>query len=276
MDAVEDAPGGHIRLAVSEDLRGFTFVISNNGAPIPEELRGRLFEPGVSTKGEGHGLGLSIVRSTLAEFGGTISLGNRPRDRLYRHRAPRKRGRVQSLRPRGANTRRERGHCPAGAWNAASQRFLKNMVGFSMVTWISFALGFIATPISTRLFAPAELARVSMFGTYTSLFCSVCYLGLDQAFVRFFPRNPRPYDPPRAFDLLPVGGAGLRGAVLGGAAGLLALFERGDRRASRIFPSFCACASTAARWSFSASCRCATGWNRTRCSTPSRAWCTRC
>ena len=41
MDAVEDAPGGHIRLAVSEDLRGFTFVISNNGAPIPEELRGR-------------------------------------------------------------------------------------------------------------------------------------------------------------------------------------------------------------------------------------------
>ena len=42
----------------------------------------------------------------------------------------------------------------------------------------SFALGFIATPISTRLFAPAELARVSMFGTYTSLFCSVCYLCL--------------------------------------------------------------------------------------------------
>ena len=78
MDAVEDAPGGHIRLAVSEDLRGFTFVISNNGAPIPEELLGRLFEPGVSTKGEGHGLGLRIVRSTLAEFGGTISLETGP------------------------------------------------------------------------------------------------------------------------------------------------------------------------------------------------------
>lgn len=78
MDAVEDAPGGHIRLAVSEDLRGFTFVISNNGVPIPEELVDRLFEPGVSTKGEGHGLGLSIVRSTLAEFGGTISLETGP------------------------------------------------------------------------------------------------------------------------------------------------------------------------------------------------------
>ena len=71
-------PGGRIRLAVSEELRGFAFVISNNGTPIPEELRGRLFEPGVSTKGDGHGLGLSIVRSTLAEYGGTIALETDP------------------------------------------------------------------------------------------------------------------------------------------------------------------------------------------------------
>ena len=34
-------------------------------------------------------------------------------------------------------------------------KFLKNMVGFSMVTWISFVLGFIASPIATRLF-PTE------------------------------------------------------------------------------------------------------------------------
>ncbi len=72
----------------------------------------------------------------------------------------------------------------------SKQRFLKNMVGFSMATWISFALGFIATPISTRLFAPQELARVNMFSTYSALFCSVCYLGLDQAFVRFFRETP--------------------------------------------------------------------------------------
>ena len=44
--------------------------------------------------------------------------------------------------------------------------------------------------IRDRLFAPAELARVSMFGTYTSLFCSVCYMGLDQALVRFFRETP--------------------------------------------------------------------------------------
>lgn len=68
--------------------------------------------------------------------------------------------------------------------------FLKNMVGFSMVTWVSFILGFIASPISTRLFVPAELAKVSLFGSYASLISSVCYLGLDQAFVRFFRETP--------------------------------------------------------------------------------------
>lgn len=60
-----------------------------------------------------------------------------------------------------------------------------------MVTWISFVLGFIASPIATRLFVPEELARVSMFSTYASLLASMCYLGLDQAFVRFFREPPR-------------------------------------------------------------------------------------
>lgn len=72
----------------------------------------------------------------------------------------------------------------------SQRKFLKNLVGFSMVTWISFLLGFIASPISTRLFQPEELARITLFSSYTSLFCSVSYLGLDQAFVRFFRETP--------------------------------------------------------------------------------------
>lgn len=72
----------------------------------------------------------------------------------------------------------------------SQKKFLKNMVGFSMVTWISFVLGFIASPISTRLFAPEELAKVGLFSNYATLFSSVCYLGLDQAFVRFFRELP--------------------------------------------------------------------------------------
>lgn len=74
MDAVGGMRDGRIWLNVREDLRSFYFTVRNNGAPVPEELRQSIFEPGVSTKGEGRGMGLSIVRQTLAEFGGAIAL----------------------------------------------------------------------------------------------------------------------------------------------------------------------------------------------------------
>ena len=72
----------------------------------------------------------------------------------------------------------------------SKKNFLKNLVGFSMMTWISFLLGFISSPIATRLFVPEELATFNMFSTYGSLIASVCYLGLDQAYVRFFREPP--------------------------------------------------------------------------------------
>ena len=72
----------------------------------------------------------------------------------------------------------------------SKKKFLKNMVGFSMMTWISFILGFISSPIATRLFVPEELAKFNLFSTYGSLIASICYLGLDQTFVRFFREPP--------------------------------------------------------------------------------------
>ena len=74
MDALSGVRDGWIRLEVRETLRQFTFVITNNGPSVPESLRQSIFEPGVSTKGEGRGMGLSIVQKTLAEFGGRIEL----------------------------------------------------------------------------------------------------------------------------------------------------------------------------------------------------------
>ncbi len=74
MDALEGVNDGWIRLEARETLRQFTFTITNNGPAIPQEVRETLFEAGVSTKGEGHGMGLNIVRETLAEFGGEIAL----------------------------------------------------------------------------------------------------------------------------------------------------------------------------------------------------------
>jgi len=74
MDALSGTADGVIRLEARETLRHFTFSIANNGPAVPEELREAIFEAGVSTKGEGRGMGLSIVRKTLEEFGGTITL----------------------------------------------------------------------------------------------------------------------------------------------------------------------------------------------------------
>ena len=59
-----------------------------------------------------------------------------------------------------------------------------------MVTWISFAIGLVSSPLSTRLFLPAELARITQFNHIATLMASFCYLGLDQAFVRFFSSPP--------------------------------------------------------------------------------------
>jgi len=74
MDAAESSKDPLIRLTVMESLRAVEFRISNNGASIPAEMKESIFEAGVSTKGEGHGMGLSIVRQRLQELGGIITL----------------------------------------------------------------------------------------------------------------------------------------------------------------------------------------------------------
>lgn len=73
IDALKGMEKPAICLTIAEDLRSYTFTIANNGAPIPEELRESIFEAGVSTKGEGRGMGLSIVRQTLEGYGGSIT-----------------------------------------------------------------------------------------------------------------------------------------------------------------------------------------------------------
>lgn len=50
--------------------------ITNDGAPIPEELRERLFEPYVTGKKRGSGLGLALVERVMLEHGGRVSLNS--------------------------------------------------------------------------------------------------------------------------------------------------------------------------------------------------------
>lgn len=74
--------------------------------------------------------------------------------------------------------------------NEGGRSFIKNFVGFSLVTWISFALSFLTAPISTRLFEPDVLGKINIFNTYLNLFGILVLLGLDQAYVRFYYERP--------------------------------------------------------------------------------------
>ncbi len=49
-------------------------VIADTGKGIPDEIKGRLFEPNFSTKTEGMGLGLAISRQTIVDLGGRIEI----------------------------------------------------------------------------------------------------------------------------------------------------------------------------------------------------------
>lgn len=74
IDAMESLPASQRRLmiALGENVKQYTFQVENTGEKIPETIRERIFIPGFTTKGEGHGMGLHIVRRTLQERGGDI------------------------------------------------------------------------------------------------------------------------------------------------------------------------------------------------------------
>lgn len=67
--------------------------------------------------------------------------------------------------------------------------FLKHFVIISSGTLISMILGFLSTPIITRIVSPYEYGKYSIFITYANMAVTILYLGLDQAMVRYFYEN---------------------------------------------------------------------------------------
>ena len=76
VDAMESVPEGKRRLSITlgENVKQYTFRVENTGERIPEDIRANIFIPGFTTKGEGHGMGLHIVRRTLRDRGGEIEV----------------------------------------------------------------------------------------------------------------------------------------------------------------------------------------------------------
>src|SRR5437016_11224096 len=69
---------GAIDVNVTGDRSGLAVTIADHGPGIPPELRQRVFEPYFTTKDDGTGLGLALVRVTFEAHRGTISVAETP------------------------------------------------------------------------------------------------------------------------------------------------------------------------------------------------------
>ncbi len=97
-EAIGDAPDGEIvlttaykpgfRLSVPGNASKVTlpleFCVRDNGAGVPEELVPHLFDPFVTTKANGTGLGLALVAKIIRDHGGVIECESLPRRTVFR------------------------------------------------------------------------------------------------------------------------------------------------------------------------------------------------
>jgi nitrogen fixation/metabolism regulation signal transduction histidine kinase len=79
LNACEVSPAGAtVEITTRREYGHAVLEVLDRGPGLPAGLAGRLFEPYVSTKRRGSGLGLSLVRDIARQHGGTVSLEDRP------------------------------------------------------------------------------------------------------------------------------------------------------------------------------------------------------
>ncbi|MDE7045720.1 MAG: Spo0B domain-containing protein [Acetatifactor sp.] len=71
-------------LDISEDREHYLFSVSDNGAPVPKDIRTAIFRQCFSTRREaGHGMGLYIVSNVLRANGGSIRLESDEKETVF-------------------------------------------------------------------------------------------------------------------------------------------------------------------------------------------------
>ena len=77
-NAIEASPpGGTVEVMAKSDEQRVRLAVLDRGPGLCEELLTRAMEPGVTTKPDGSGMGLSIVRALAEQHAGTLKLCNR-------------------------------------------------------------------------------------------------------------------------------------------------------------------------------------------------------
>ncbi len=76
VQAAADRPPGSVAIVAEPDPDQETvcLTVENSGAPIPDEVRERMFEPFFTTREKGTGLGLAFAREIVLDHGGTIEV----------------------------------------------------------------------------------------------------------------------------------------------------------------------------------------------------------
>ena len=80
-DALRSAPENaqkEVTVSIREGEHGMLLSVDDSGAGMAAPQLDRIFERGFSTKGEGRGTGLSLVKETVDAFGGTIRVESEP------------------------------------------------------------------------------------------------------------------------------------------------------------------------------------------------------
>ncbi len=80
-------PGQHHRLQLP-----LLVTVRDNGDGVPEDLNDHLFDPFVTTRKNGTGLGLALVAKIVGDHGGIIDFESRPRRTVFKVSLPRSSG----------------------------------------------------------------------------------------------------------------------------------------------------------------------------------------
>ncbi|MCG6986673.1 MAG: HAMP domain-containing histidine kinase [Gemmatimonadetes bacterium] len=78
VEAQEGCPSGRVDVHVEKDETSAVVRVEDRGPGVPTELLDDIWNPDVTTKRRGTGLGLALVRQTMRHHEGEVAVANRP------------------------------------------------------------------------------------------------------------------------------------------------------------------------------------------------------